>query len=149
MKVLLMKKIVILVICILLITVSFSAGCIFEEEKKKSGGNEPVPDNTEALNITTIYHEPVSPTANDTVTVSVKIQAENELEPVTIIFCYEESGICTISGVMSLKQGTEDTYEYSIDISDNYKQEDKISCHVTARDKEGNEVEAEGKFTVQ
>lgn len=142
-----MKKIVILVICILLLTVSFSAGCIFEEEKKKSGGNEPV--NTEALNITAINHEPASPTANDTVTVTVKIQAENELEPVTIIFCYEDTGICTISGVMSLKQGTEDTYEYSIEISDNYKQQDKITYHVTAMDKEGNEEEAEGKFTVQ
>lgn len=148
-----MKKIVILVTCILLITVSFSAGCIFEEEKKKSGGNEPVPDNTEALNITAIYHEPASPTANDTVTVYVKIQAENELEAVSIIFCYED-GVCTTSGVMSLKpsnlrQGTEDTYEYSIDISDYFKQEDKITYHVTARDMEGNEVEAEGKFTVQ
>lgn len=144
-----MKKIVILVICILLVTVSFSAGCIFEEEKKKSGGNEPVPDNTEELNITAIYHEPASPSESDNVTVYANILAENELDPVLIIFCYEDTGICTISGVMSLKQGTEDTYEYSIDISDNYMQEDKITYHVTATDSEGNEVEADGKFTVQ
>ncbi len=144
-----MKKIVIIVICILLLLVSFSAGCVFEErEEKKKDDNEPIPDNTETLNITELSHEPTNPTENDTVKVTAKIKAENELEPIRIIFCYEETNLCTVSGVMTLKQGTEDVYEYDLVISGNFEQGDKIVYHVTAVDSEGTEVDAEERFTV-
>ena len=150
-----MKEIIILGISILLVLTIFTAGCIFEEKKtKKKPGEEPgngnngiSPDNiTEMINITELYHEPTNPTVNDEITFYAKIKSENELASVTIFFCVGE--ICTLAEQMTLKTGTQDTYEHTLQAG-TYDQGTEVKYNVIATDNEGNSEEAENSFIVQ
>jgi hypothetical protein len=148
-----MRRLAVLAILLVLISSIFVAGCVFQEEEKKekktNGDNEPDNgDENEVLNITEISHEPSNPTETDDVIVTVKIEADYEIESVLISFCDVSSGICTLGDEMTVVTGTEDTYNFTL-AAGNYKSGTDVSYHVTVTDSEDNNDAEEKTFTIQ
>ncbi len=142
-----MRKLIVLGILILLLLTAFSAGCIFREEKteKKEENNEPPVNNTTSINITELYNEPQNPAENDDITIYAKVISEKEVASVMIVTCVGDT--CNLAGEMTLKDGTLDTYEYTIDAGI-YEQGNEVEYKVTATDTEDNSDYVEGTFTV-